>query len=69
MPDAQLLARLTRAVVMVIAAGVTPSAVVTRAVEELGPDTVIGTVLNRVDKHCIPEAGYYAEYGSRQDED
>lgn len=63
MPDAQLLARLTRAVVLVIAAGATPAAAVKRAVEELGPDSIIGTVLNRVDEREIPEAGYYVQYG------
>ena len=63
LPDAQLLARLTRAVVFVIAAGHTPSRAVERAVSELGSDCVIGTVLNRVDNRRIPEAGYYARYG------
>ena len=63
LPDAQLLARLTRAVVFVIAAGVTPAAAVERAIAELGPDCVIGTVLNRVEDRRIPEAGYYAQYG------
>jgi len=63
LPDAQLLARLTRAVVFVIAAGVTPAAAVERAVADLGPDCVIGTVLNRIDERRIPEAGYYSRYG------
>jgi capsular exopolysaccharide synthesis family protein len=63
LPDAQLLARLTRAVVFVIAAGQTPSRAVERAVSELGSDCIIGTVLNRVDNRRIPEAGYYARYG------
>ena len=65
MPDAQLLARLTRAVVLVIAAGATPAATVKRAVEELGPESIIGTVLNRVDERRIPDVGYYAHYGDR----
>ena len=63
LPDAQLLARLTRAAVFVIAAGSTPMAIVTRAVTELGSDYVIGTVLNRVEDQRIPQAGYYARYG------
>ncbi len=67
MPDAQVLARLTRAVVLVIAAGATPAAAVKRAVEELGPDAIIGTVLNRVDERQIPEAGYYVQYGAPPD--
>jgi len=63
LPDAQLLARLTRAVVFVIAAGSTPAATVERAVAELGPDCIIGTVLNRVDARRIPQAEYYDYYG------
>jgi capsular exopolysaccharide synthesis family protein len=67
LPDAQLLARLTRAVVFVIGAGATPAALVERAVAELGPDCVIGTVLNRVEERTVPEVNYYPEYaGVRQ---
>jgi len=62
MPDAQLLARLTRAVLFVIAAHSTPHSLVTRAIGELGPECVIGTVLNGVEKHNIPAAGYFQEY-------
>jgi len=62
LPDAQLLARLTRAVVFVIAAGTTPASTVERSLAELGPDCVIGTVLNRVEDRRIPEAGYYSRY-------
>jgi protein-tyrosine kinase len=62
LPDAQLLARLTRAVVFVIGAGVTPAAAVTRAVAEIGNDCIIGTVLNRVSERQIPQAGYYSRY-------
>ena len=70
LPDAQLLARLTRAVVFVIAAGVTPQSTVERAVAELGPECVIGTVLNRVEDRRIPASGYYARYGyDSQDRD
>lgn len=64
MPDAQVLARLTRAVVFVIGAGSTPAATVERAIAELGPDCVIGTVLNRVASHRIPDAGYYSQYSA-----
>lgn len=67
LPDAQLLARLTRAVVFVIGAGVTPAAAVTRAVTELGNDCIIGTVLNRVNERQIPQAGYYSRYYQTQD--
>jgi protein-tyrosine kinase len=67
LPDAQLLARLTRAVVFVIGAGVTPAAAVTRAVSELGNDCIIGTVLNRVNERQIPQAGYYSRYYGSSD--
>lgn len=67
LPDAQPLARLTRAVVFVIAAGATPQPAVQRAISELGADCIIGTVLNRVDERQIPAADYYhSRYGSRE---
>lgn len=59
MPDAGLLARLTDAVVFVIAAGTTPYALVNRAVADLGRDCIIGTVLNRVEDHAMLTGGYY----------
>jgi protein-tyrosine kinase len=63
LPDGQVLARLIGAVILVINAGATPSAAVERAVADLGPDCILGTVLNRVEEHRIPESGYYARYG------
>ena len=64
MPDAQLLARLTRAVLFVIAAHSTPHQLVSRAIAELDPECVVGTVLNCVEEHDIPAAGYYQDYYS-----
>jgi capsular exopolysaccharide synthesis family protein len=58
LPDAQLLARVTRAVVFVIGAGSTPAPVVERAVAELGTECIIGTVLNQVEERSITEVGY-----------
>jgi capsular exopolysaccharide synthesis family protein len=63
MPDGQLLARLIGAVILVINAGGTPAATVERVVADLGPECILGTVLNRVEQHRIPEAGHYARYG------
>jgi protein-tyrosine kinase len=60
--DAQVLARFANGVVFVIAAGSTPAAAVERAVAELGMESIIGTVLNRVEDRHIPEANYYNEY-------
>ena len=62
LPDAQVLARLVGAVIFVIAAGSTPAAAVERAISEIGPDAIIGTVLNRVEDRRIPEADYYDAY-------
>ena len=62
MPDAQLLARLTRAVLFVIAANSTPHTLVSRAIAELGQARIVGTVLNRVEGHVIPAAAYYKDY-------
>ena len=59
LPDARVLAGVVRAVLFVIGAGTTPSTVVERAIAELGPDWILGTVLNRVDDEAIPAAGYY----------
>lgn len=60
--DAQLLARLTQAALFVVRAGSTPYAVVNKAIEELGREHVIGTVLNSVDESVVTGAGYYGEY-------
>jgi capsular exopolysaccharide synthesis family protein len=67
-PDAQVLARLVGAVILVIGAGLTPAAAVERAIAELGgPESIIGTVLNRVEERRIPEADYYGHYGTSSD--
>jgi capsular exopolysaccharide synthesis family protein len=65
--DAQVLARFANGVIFVIAAGSTPAAAVERAVSELGADSIIGTVLNRVDDRHIPEANYYDDYYGSDD--
>jgi protein-tyrosine kinase len=62
MPDAQLLAHLTGAVLFVIEAQSTPYQLVTRAIAEIDPECVIGSILNCVAEHAIPAAGYYREY-------
>jgi succinoglycan biosynthesis transport protein ExoP len=58
MPDAQLLARMTGAVLFVIGAGSTPYPLVEKAIAAVGAESVIGTVLNRVIDENIPAAGY-----------
>jgi capsular exopolysaccharide synthesis family protein len=62
MPDADLLARLTEGVVFVISAGTTPYQYVESAIEQIGRENIVGTVLNRADQGAIDAAGYYHEY-------
>lgn len=62
LPDAQHLTRLADAVVLVVAAGLTPYRLVQHAVGELGADRIFGTVLNRVEEGAIPAAPYYRQY-------
>jgi capsular exopolysaccharide synthesis family protein len=62
LPDAQLVARLTEGVLFVIAAGKTPYALVKHAVDELGVDRIVGTVLNQVDERVFGE--HYQSYYS-----
>lgn len=62
MPDGNVLARLTKAVVFVIAAGVTPYKLVERAIGELGRECIVGTILNRIEEQHLPKAGEYSEY-------
>lgn len=62
MSDANLLARLADGVLFVIGAGVTPYKVVNRAIAEIGPERIIGTVLNRADATSMASNGYYHAY-------
>jgi protein-tyrosine kinase len=64
MPDAQVLARLTRAVLFVIAAHSTQYEFVSRAIGQLDPECVVGVLLNGVKEHNIPAARYCQEYSS-----
>jgi capsular exopolysaccharide synthesis family protein len=64
-PDARLLAALTRAVVFVIGARSTPHALVTKALAEIDPEFLVGTVLNRVQEHDMPATEYYKDYYSQ----
>ena len=61
-PDARVLAALTRAVLFVIAARSTPHLLVTRAIAELNPQYLVGTVLNRMKVRDIPAREYYRDY-------
>jgi capsular exopolysaccharide synthesis family protein len=60
--DAQLVGRLAQAAVFVIRAGSTGFPVISKAIDQLGRDRIIGTVLNGVDEQQIGGAGYYNDY-------
>jgi len=60
--DAQLVARATDGVLFVIAAGVTPCALVQRSLAEIGTDRVVGVVLNRLEERVLPAHNYYEQY-------
>jgi len=62
MPDANLVARLAQGVIYVLAAGSTPHRLVERAVNEIGRESIIGVVLNRIVPGTIPATEYYEQY-------
>jgi capsular exopolysaccharide synthesis family protein len=67
LPDANLLAAMVDAAILVIGAGKTPYKLITRAVDALGRNKILGVVLNRVDRSCLVGGygyGYYS-YGER----
>jgi capsular exopolysaccharide synthesis family protein len=57
--DAHLVARVTDAVLFVIAAGKTPYHLVQRSIREVGIERIVGTVLNRVDASKLATDSYY----------
>jgi Mrp family chromosome partitioning ATPase len=60
LPDAHLLATMADAVVLVIAAGSTPYALIQRALKVLDRERIAGVVLNRAE---APAGGGYYYYG------
>jgi len=67
LPDANLLAAMVDAAILVIGAGKTPHKLITRAIDALGRNRILGVVLNRVDPSCLAGGygyGYYS-YGER----
>jgi capsular exopolysaccharide synthesis family protein len=60
MADAGLLARLTRAVILVVAANSTPYSLVEKMVAELGREHIVGTVLNRSEEEPAQWSAYYS---------
>jgi protein-tyrosine kinase len=65
LPDAKILGSMVDSTLLVIRAGKTPYALVTRAVEQVGRERIIGVVLNQGEDGL--EAGYtYSGYYTRQ---
>ena len=67
LPDANLLAAMVDAAILVVGAGKTPYKLITRAIDALGRDKILGVVLNRVDRSSLADGygyGYYS-YGDR----
>jgi capsular exopolysaccharide synthesis family protein len=62
LPDAQLVARLSEGILFVIAAGATPYPLVKRAINELGVERLVGTVLNRVEERNLGLSDHYGSY-------
>jgi protein-tyrosine kinase len=63
--DAQILGHLTGAVILVIRAGTTPHAVVERAISLIGRESIVGTVLNGVEKPAAGDGSYYGSHAER----
>jgi protein-tyrosine kinase len=67
MPDGKVLAKMTKAVVFVIGAGTTPYKLIERAIAEIGRESIVGTVLNRIDEDQLSTAKGYGGYGDYGD--
>jgi capsular exopolysaccharide synthesis family protein len=64
LPDAQHVARVCDGALFVIGAGSTPYRMVQRAIAELGPDRIVGTLLNRVAAQELSLHEYGGYYSS-----
>lgn len=63
LPDANLLAAMIDTALLVVRANSTPYALSARAVEAIGPERILGVVLNRAMGSDLSEGGYYyAQY-------
>jgi receptor protein-tyrosine kinase len=65
LPDAELLASVVDACLLVIQAGRTPFKKVQRVIETLGRERFVGVVLNRAENADVPGADYGHYYSSR----
>ncbi len=62
LPDAHLVARMSEAIVFVVAAGVTPYSVVQRGVAALDANRIVGLVFNRAEERTSEVDSYYGNY-------
>jgi receptor protein-tyrosine kinase len=62
MPDANLLARMIDATLLVVSANTTPYPLVQRAVAAIGVERILGAVLNRAEHTALAQYGYYGYY-------
>jgi capsular exopolysaccharide synthesis family protein len=62
MPDAKILAAMVDVAMLVIAAGQTPYHLLQKAVEAIGPERILGVVLNKVADEAVPAGSYYGSY-------
>ncbi|MCC7009141.1 MAG: polysaccharide biosynthesis tyrosine autokinase [Acidobacteria bacterium] len=62
MTDANLLAAMADGAILVVKAGSTSYQLAQRAVEAIGRDRLLGTVLNRADMESFGSHGYYYHY-------
>jgi len=60
--DAQLLSAVVDGVLLVVSAGSTDYAAVTRTVQAVGRDRILGVVLNRVQQQPLATGTYYDDY-------
>ncbi len=72
LPDANLLASMVDAAVLVVGAGRAPLALVEKAIEALGRERIVGVVLNKVNEREVMAAyekgGYYHYYAPKTEE-
>jgi capsular exopolysaccharide synthesis family protein len=62
LPDANLLAAMVDAAVLVVSAGRTPYTSVQRAIAAIGRERILGVVLNRVEDKAFEHGAYYQGY-------
>jgi len=60
--DAKLLAGMVDGTLLVVRAGATPYPIVQRAMQAIGPERILGTILNGAEASAVTGHGYYEGY-------